>query len=103
MAHPHRYLDSMGRERVGPLRPHHFKVVADHSEGDAQDTKLVALRLKFPPCLGEVHGQPDRDALGLQLLGSHVFELDLEGANLLLCVVALLEGLVALLMSHAML
>ena len=49
-------LNDMGRQRAGPLRPHHLKVIADHSEGGAQDTKLVALRLKVPPRLGEVRG-----------------------------------------------
>ena len=65
LAHLSCDLDGMGRERAGPLRPHHLKVVVDHSEGGAQDTKLVALRLKIPPCLSEVHDQPSRDALGL--------------------------------------
>ena len=65
LAHSSHDLNGMGHERAGPLRPHHLKVVVDHSEGGAQDTELVTLRLKIPPCLGEVHGQPDRDALGL--------------------------------------
>ena len=102
LAHPSYDLDGTSRERASPLRPHHLKVVADHSRGGAQDTELVALCLKIPPCLGEVHGQPGRDALGLQLLGHHIFELGLEGADLLLCVGALLAGLVMLLASHAM-
>ena len=100
----------MGHERAGPLRPHHLKVIADHSEGGAQDTKLVTLRLKISPRRGEIHSQPGRNALSLQLLGHHAFELGLEGADLLLCVVALLlglvplsESLVALLASHTML
>ena len=65
LAHPSYDLDGTGRERAGPLRPHHLKVIANHSEGGAQDTELVALRLKIPPHLGEVHGQPSGNALGL--------------------------------------
>jgi len=65
LAHPSRDLDGAGHERASPLRPHHLKVVANHSEGSAQDTELVALRLKIPPCLSEVHGQLGRDALSL--------------------------------------
>ena len=110
LAHPRCDLDGMGRERTGPLQLHHLKVIADHSVGGTQDTKLVALRLKIPPRLGEVHGQPGRDALSLQLLGHRISELSLEGANLLLRVIALLaglvtilEGLIALLDSRAML
>ena len=109
-AHPHRDIYGMGRKRASPLRPHHLKVIVDHSEGAAQDTELVALRLKIPPHLGELHGQPDRDALVLQLMGRRISELGLEGTDLLLHVVVLLaglvtllEGLVMLLVSHAML
>ena len=64
-ATPMNDLDGTGHERTGPFRPHHLKVIADHSEGGAQDTELVALRLKIPPRLGEVHSQPGRNALGL--------------------------------------
>ena len=56
LAHLSCDLNSMGHERAGPLRPHHLKVIIDHSEGSAQDTELIALRLKIPPRLGEVHG-----------------------------------------------
>ena len=56
LAHQCHDLDGTGHERTGPLRPHHLKVITDHSEGSAQDTKLVALCLKIPLCLGEVHG-----------------------------------------------
>ena len=35
LAHLSRDLDGMIRERAGPLRPHHLKVIADHSEGGA--------------------------------------------------------------------
>ena len=64
---------------------------------------LVALCLKAPPRLGELCGQPGGDALGLQPLGCHGSELGLEGANSLLCLVTLVDGLVTLLMGHAML
>ena len=108
LAHPSHDLNGTSHKRANPLRLHHLKVIADHSEGDNQDTELVALRLKIPPRLSEVHGQPDRNPLGLQLLGCHIFELGLEGADLLLHVVALLvglvmlsESLVTLLVSHA--
>ena len=56
LAHPRRDLDGMGRKRTGPLRPHHLKDIVDHSKGGAQDTKLIALRLKIPPRLSEVRG-----------------------------------------------
>ena len=65
LAYPSRDLDGMGHERAGSLQPHHLKVVVDHTEGGTQDTKLIALCLKIPPHLSKVHGQPDRDALGL--------------------------------------
>ena len=55
LAHPSHDLDGTGHERAGPLKPYHLKVIADHSEGSAQDTKLVTLCLKIPPRLGEVH------------------------------------------------
>ena len=55
LAHPSRDLDGTSHERAGPLRPHHLKVITDHYEGGAQDTELVALRLKIPPHLGELH------------------------------------------------
>ena len=110
LVHPSCDLNSTGHERAGPLRLHHLKVIAYHSKGGTQDTKLVALGLKIPPRLGEVHGHPNRDALGLQLLGRRIFELGLEGADLLLHVITLLaslvmlsEGLVTLLVSHTML
>ena len=78
-----------------------MKVIVDHSKGSTQDTKLITLRLKIPPRLGEVHGQPGKNVLGLQLLGHRISKLGLEGANLLLHIIALLEGLVTLLTSHA--
>ena len=56
LAHPSRDLDGTGHERAGPLELHHLKVIADHSKDGTQDTELVALRLKIPPRLGEVHG-----------------------------------------------
>ena len=65
LAHPRRDLNGMGHKRAGPLRPHHLKVIIDHSEGGAQDSKLIALRLKIPPRLGKIHSQPNRDALSL--------------------------------------
>ena len=99
LAHPSCDLNSTGHERAGPLRPHHLKVIVDHSEGGAQDTELVTLHLKISPHLGEIHSQLDRNALGLQLLGRLPFELGLEGTDFLLCVVVLLAGLVMLLES----
>ena len=57
---------------------------------------LGHLRLKIPPHLGEIHNQPGRNALNLQLLGRLPFKLSLEGADLLLHVVVLLAGLVTL-------
>ena len=65
LAHPGRDLDGTDRERAGPLRPHHLNVIADHSKHGAQYTELVALLLKVPPRLSEVHGQPGKDALSL--------------------------------------
>ena len=56
LAHPHHDLDGIGREQTGPLRPHHLQVIVDHSEGGAQDTELIALCLKVPPRLDELHG-----------------------------------------------
>ena len=89
LAHPSHDLDGTGRERAGPLRSHHLKVVAYHSEGDTQDTELIALHLKIPPCLGEIHGQLGRNAFGLQLLGHRICKLILEGADLLLRIIVL--------------
>ena len=103
LAHPSHDLDGTGRERAGPLRPQHLKVVADHSEGVTQDTDLITLCLKIPPRLGKVHGQADRNAFSLQLLGHLVYKLGLEGADLLLHVIALLTGLVTLLEGLAVL
>ena len=57
LVHPCCDLNGTGHERAGPLRQHHLKVIVDHSEGGAQNTELVALRLKTPPRLSEVHGQ----------------------------------------------
>ena len=65
LAHPSYDLDGMSRERASPLRPHHLKVTTDHSEGSAQDTKLVTLCLKISPHLDEIHSQPSRNALSL--------------------------------------
>ena len=62
LVHPHRDLDGTGRERTGPLRPHHLKVITDHSNGGAQDTELITLRLKISPHLGEIHSQLGRNA-----------------------------------------
>ena len=89
LAHLRCDLNGMGYERTAPLLPHHLKVVADHSKGGAQDTELVALRLKIPPRLGKVHGQPGRNAFGLKLLDRRVSKLGLEGADLLLRIVTL--------------
>ena len=55
--------------------------------------------MKISPHLGKIHSQPGRNVLGRQLLGHLPFELGLQGADLLLCVVALLVGLVMLLES----
>ena len=48
-------LDGMSHERAGLLQLHHLKVIADYSEGSAQDTELIILRLKISPHLGEIH------------------------------------------------
>jgi len=64
---------------------------------------LIAPRLKVPPCLGMLHGQPGGNALGLQPLGHRSSEIGLEGADPLLCLITLLDGLVALLAGRAML
>ena len=55
LVHPSRDIDSTGCERAGPLQLHHLKVITDHSEGSAQDTELITLRLKFSSFLGEIH------------------------------------------------
>ena len=102
MAHPRRDIYGTGRKRAVPLRLHHLQVIADHSKGSAQDTELVALRLKVPPCLSELCGQTDRDTLSLQPLGCCGSKLGLERANLLLRLVSLSNGLVALLVAHSM-
>ena len=109
LAHPSHDLNGTSHKRANPLRLHHLKVIADHSEGSAQDTELVTLHLKISPHLGEIHSQPSRNALGLQLSGCLPFELGLEGADLLLHIVVLLaglvmlsDGLVTLLADHAM-
>ena len=65
LMHLSRDLDGTGRERAGPLRPHHLKVIVDHFEDGAQDTELVTLGLKIYPHLGEIHGHTGRNALGL--------------------------------------
>ena len=65
LAHLSRDLDGTSHERAGPLRPHHLKVIIDHSEGGAQDTELVTLCLKISPHLGQFHSQPSKNALGL--------------------------------------
>ena len=49
LAHPSHDLDDTSCERAGPLQSHYLKVIADHSKGGAQDTKLVTLRLKISP------------------------------------------------------
>ena len=64
---------------------------------------LVALRLKAPPCLGELRGQPGRNALGLQPPGCCGSKLGLEGTDPLLGLIALSNGLVVLPMGRAML
>ena len=58
---------------------------------------LIALCLKDPPCLGNLRDQPSGDALGLQSLGYHGSKIGPEGADPLPCLVALTDGLVALL------
>ena len=103
LAHLSRDPNGTSRERASPLRPHNLKVIVDHSEGGAQDIELITLCLKFSPSLGEIHSQPARNALGRQLLGCLPFELGMEGADFLLCVIALLAGLVTLLESLVML
>ena len=55
LAHLSHDLDGTSRKRAGPLRPHHLKVVADHSKGVALDTELVTLCLKVSPHLGKIH------------------------------------------------
>lgn len=48
--------------------------------------------------MGQVHSEPSEDVLGLQLaIPLPPPKLDLEGADLLLCVVVLLAGLVVFL------
>ena len=59
--------------------------------------------MKKTPRLGQIRGQSSSGALGLQLLGFHGLELSLEGADPLLCLIALSDGLVALPMRHAVL
>ena len=101
LAHSRRDIYGTGRKRAGPLLPHHLQVIADHSEGSAQEIMLIALRLNVPPRLSELHGQPGGNALGLQPSGYHGSELGLEGANPLLCLIVLSDGLVTLLAGHA--
>ena len=55
LAHLCHDLNGTSRERAGPLRPHHLKVIVDHSNGGAQGTELVTLCPMTPPHLGELH------------------------------------------------
>ena len=55
LAHLSHDLDGTSRERAGFLQLHLLKVIIDHSEGDAQDTKHITLYLKIPPRLSKVH------------------------------------------------
>lgn len=64
---------------------------------------FVALCLKVPLCLGKLHRQLSGNALGLHPLGHRDFELGLKGAYPLLRLIALSDGLVALLAGRAML
>ena len=96
LVHPHRDAYGTGHKRAGPLWPHHLQVVVDHVEGSAQENMLVALLLKDPLHLGEFRDQPGGDALSLQPLGCRSSELGLEGANPLMCLIVLSDGLVTL-------
>ena len=58
LAHPRCDIYGMGFKRAGPLQPRHLQVIADHSEGSTQEIMLITLRLKAPPCLGELRGSP---------------------------------------------
>ena len=62
---------------------------------------LITLSLKNPPHLGELRALPGRDALGLQPSGHRGSKIHLEGADPLTCLIALSDGLVALLTGHA--
>ena len=62
---------------------------------------LITLSLKIPPHLGEIRPQPGRDALGLQPSGHHDSKIRPEGADPLTRLVALSDGLVALLTGRA--
>ena len=64
---------------------------------------LVTLGLKSTPHLGKLHTQPGRDALGLQPSGHRDSKIPPEGADHLTLLVALSDGLVALIMDRAML
>ena len=64
---------------------------------------FIALRLKGPPRLSELCGQPGGDALGRQRPGHRGSGLGLEGANPLLRLVALSDGLVMLPAGRTML
>ena len=64
---------------------------------------LIALRLKDPPHLGQLSDQPSGNALDLQPLGYRGSKIGPKGADLLMCLVALLDGLVALLEGCAVL
>jgi hypothetical protein len=68
-----------------------------------QEVVLVALRMKAPPRLGELRGQPDGDALNLQPSGCHSFKLGLAGANPLLRLITLSDSLVTLPAGHTVL
>ena len=58
---------------------------------------LIALRVKNPPHLSQLHDQPSRNALGLQPLGYRGSKIGPEGADLLTRLIALSDGLVVLL------
>ena len=64
---------------------------------------LIALRLKDPSHLGQLRDQPGRNALGLQPSGYRGSKIGPEGADLPTRLIALSDGLVMLLMGHAML
>ena len=55
LAHSGHDLDGTSHERAGPLRPHHLKVIVDHSKGGAQDIELITLYLKISPHLDEIY------------------------------------------------
>jgi len=64
---------------------------------------LITLRLKDPPHLGQLRGQPSGNALGLQPSGYHGSKIGPKGFYLTKHLVALSDGLVTLLEGRAVL